>query len=209
MLNKLLIGNPKPEEPQPNNLEKNQPGQAQNPINEKPETVSSPVSSTDAPPEWASDLGVERGTPEQAEAEAQGVQYASEFLDKESWHKVFCAGFCAASSMTGFQSLHVDETDGRAIGCTDALYETFLEIPALHFLLKPPGKWAARAFAIGAFTLPMAKGVQMEIAERRAVQEAREKEAEGYAPKEQEEQAVSKQKFVVPDFDRTGKNEAV
>lgn len=100
-------------------------------------------------------------TPEPVAAPPAGA------LDQEQFHAVFCAGFSAASLITGIKSLHVDEADGKARAATGALYETIQDIPALHFLLEPQGKWLGRAVAIGTFAIPMARGVAVELQERR------------------------------------------
>lgn len=195
---------PESQTPESSKEEKNQPGQQQKNLNEKPETVSSPPSSTDAPPEWAGELGVERGTADEAEAEAQGLQTATAMLDQESFHKVFCGGFTAVGHMTGLESLMVDEADGKAAACTQALYETILDVPMLHFLLMPQNKWLGRAMAIGMFTIPMVNAVKNEIAMKQLEQE------EGNGSKLQTvEKSKKSAAFEVPDFDRTGKNEAV
>lgn len=88
-------------------------------------------------------------------------------LNVDEFHKIFCLGFNVASSVTRLKSLAVDANDGAAKGCSAAIYETCLEIPALHFLLQPGGKWGGRILAIGAFVVPMSIGVKEELAERR------------------------------------------
>lgn len=89
-------------------------------------------------------------------------------LSEDDFHKVFCTGFNIASKMSGLKSLEVNETDGAARGASHALYETISDIPALHFILQPGGKWGQRALLIGAFAVPMALSVRAEIAGRHA-----------------------------------------
>lgn len=166
MLNPLKIGQRSQNTPETTSSkeEKILPDQQQKNLSQKPDEVSSPPSSTiEAAPDWASDLGVERGTAEEAEAEALGLQTQAAMLDQESFHKVFCGGFTAVGHMTGLESLKVDEQDEKAVACTNALYETILDVPMLHFLLMPQSKWLGRAVAIGMFTLPMVNNVKIEI----------------------------------------------
>lgn len=87
-------------------------------------------------------------------------------IDQQAFHALFCVGLQTASAVTKLQSLHVDKEDEACINCTRALYETIADTPMLHFILMPQGKWMERAFAIGAFTVPMAIGVSNELAAR-------------------------------------------
>lgn len=75
-------------------------------------------------------------------------------------------GFKFAHHLSGFKSLDVPD-DGAARGASQAIYETILDVPALHFMLSPGGKWWGRAAAIGIFTLPIAMGVKTEILQRK------------------------------------------
>jgi|GEM_PF-3170573 len=88
-------------------------------------------------------------------------------LDHGAFHALFCVSFNTASTVTKLQSLSVDKEDEACQNCTRALYETILDIPMLHFVLKPSGKWMERMIAIGMFTVPMAIGVSQELAARR------------------------------------------
>ena len=48
-----------------------------------------------------------------------------------------------------------------------AVYDTIREMPSLHFLLRPGGKWMQRAFALGAFGVPVAIGCKIEAQAKR------------------------------------------
>jgi hypothetical protein len=91
-----------------------------------------------------------------------------DMLDQEAFHALFCVGFNTASTITKLQSLAVNKDDDGCINCTRAIYDTIYDIPMLHFMLKPSGKWMERALAIGMFTVPMAMGVSQELAIRKA-----------------------------------------
>jgi hypothetical protein len=89
-------------------------------------------------------------------------------LGKDEFFNIFVACFQLSSHMTQLKSLMVSEGNGAARNCSDAVYDCILDIPALHFLLDPQSKWAARAFAIGCFAVPMAITVKAELAMRNA-----------------------------------------
>lgn len=98
------------------------------------------------------------------------VTQQSNMIDKEGFHELFCGGFNVAHHMSGLKSLAVDKSDGKSIAASGALYDTIQDIPMLHFLLMPQGKWMERAVAIGMFTIPMAQNVAAELAQRHAEQ---------------------------------------
>jgi hypothetical protein len=87
-------------------------------------------------------------------------------LKPDEFHKMFCFAFNMGSTISGLQSLAVDDKDGAALACSSSLYEMCLEIPALHFLVSPQGKWGTRIIGIGAFAVPMALAVAKEARER-------------------------------------------
>lgn len=113
---------------------------------------------------------------EEAEQEAQHVQVTSEMIETEAFHALFCTGFCTASYITGLKSLEVDKSDGAARACTQALYDTIIDTPALHFLLMPQNKWLERAIAIGMFTIPMAGAVSKEMKAKKAQKKPKQQE---------------------------------
>lgn len=98
----------------------------------------------------------------------QAVAAVDVRLEKGDFHKLFCTSFVMASHLSGLKSLHVDEGDGKARAASEALYDTILEVPALHFLIQPSGQKMQRVLAVAAFALPMAVGVRNELLERRA-----------------------------------------
>ena len=108
-------------------------------------------------------------------------------IDKEGFQSLFVGSFEFAHHFTGYQSLKVAKADARAKNCADALYETILDVPQLHFLIKPQSKWYGRAAAIGMFTIPMAIAVRNEhFARRHAAAQAPQKgQAEQHWPQQQ------------------------
>lgn len=139
--------------------------QNQNPIeNPVPEfsEQSLPPLTIDAPTHF--DTLIENAP---AEEISSGVVSGAKTLSADEFHKVFCLAFNMSSKMSGLKSLEVDEADGAAVACSSALYETCLEIPALHFLVQPQGKWGTRIIGIGAFAVPMAIAVTAEVKEKR------------------------------------------
>lgn len=95
-------------------------------------------------------------------------------MTREEFQRTFVGGFDLTHAMSKLQSLKIDE-DGkpRAHGCADAIYDTALDVPSLRFLIQPKNKWWSRIFAIGMFTLPMAKAVSIELRERQVARAAK------------------------------------
>jgi hypothetical protein len=89
-------------------------------------------------------------------------------VGKEDFHKLFVFGFTAGHEFTKLQSLKIGAENEAARNCAHALYDTILDVPALHFMLQPQGKWFERIFAIGVFTVPLAASVRAELRARRA-----------------------------------------
>lgn len=87
-------------------------------------------------------------------------------LDKESFHGLFIGVFTVAEIATRLTSLHVEASDDKARAASDAIYETIYDIPALHFMLQPSGKWLGRIACIGMFVAPMSLNVSAELAAR-------------------------------------------
>jgi len=148
-------------------LEKSTPPHHQkNPSDQLSESLSEEGlhTSTDEIPNHFDDLIDGEQAGEQA---THTAQIKSGMLSLNDFHTLFCGGFSAASHMTGLKSMAVDASDGGAIACTGALYDTILDIPMLHFLLNPNNKWFERIIVIGAFTAPMAAGVSVELKARK------------------------------------------
>lgn len=88
-------------------------------------------------------------------------------IGADDFTKLFFAGFNVAHGVSGLQSLKIPEGDSSATACAAALHETIMDIPSLHFLLMPQGKWIPRIMAIAAFTIPVGRGVADEMRQRR------------------------------------------
>lgn len=126
----------------------------------EPSSTSSP---TDEPPTHFDDLiGGATVQPIEGATAQEAVK-----LGRDDFHKLFMMGFKVGHSLTKLQSLNVPPEDTAARDCAHALYDSVIDIPALHFLLEPQNKWFERVIVIGTFTVPMAISVKAEIAERR------------------------------------------
>lgn len=152
--------------------------QASNPTLPPPpqpeETISQPVnaaefsgqsntsSQADAPTHFDGLIEQAQATDAIAQAPAAPVM-----LGSDEFTKLFFAGFNVAHGISGLQSLKIPEGDSSATACAGALHETIMDIPSLHFLLMPQGKWIPRIMAIAAFTIPVGRGVADEMRERR------------------------------------------
>lgn len=129
-------------------------------------TAKPSIEPTDHFAHWITEAEAE----EQAASEQAQQEYyeQSNMIGREEFHALFCTAFCTGSYLTGLQSLMVDSSDGGAKACTSALYDTILDVPALHFLLMPQGKWLERVIAIGTFAVPMSLAVSAEMKAKRA-----------------------------------------
>lgn len=56
--------------------------------------------------------------------------------------------------------------DASARAASDALYETCEDVPWLHWMIQPEGKWMQRAFVIGSFFAGTAQNAAAELGER-------------------------------------------
>ena len=121
-----------------------------------------PLPNSDAPSHFDELLDA----PEVSNENSAVARIDTTILSEDDFHKVFCLVFNVGSSVTRLSSLKVDESDAAAKGCSKAIYETCLEIPALHFVLQPGGKWGGRILAIGAFMVPMSMNLRDELMER-------------------------------------------
>lgn len=96
----------------------------------------------------------------------QGDETGIAVLSKDDFFRVFCGVFQAASLATGLKSMNVESSDDRACGASGAIYDTIQDVPSLRFLLSPQGKWFQRVLIVGAFAVPMAQAVGIEMGER-------------------------------------------
>lgn len=92
---------------------------------------------------------------------------SSGMMTYEAFDQLFCTTFLISGHATGFKTL----TDAPALSsrpdATRAMYDAILDTPALHFIINPQSLWMQRAFAMGAFFVPVSIGVANELRERR------------------------------------------
>ena len=146
-------------EPQPENQTKATEASAE-PLN-----TSSPQ--IDAEPTHFDDLISDA---EASEFEHEQAEVRSNMLTQEDFRTLWVKGFGGASMLTGIKALSLPNSHvgiEEAEMCADAIYETILDIPALHFMLNPSNKWLERAMVIGMFTMGMRNAVIQEAIERR------------------------------------------
>jgi hypothetical protein len=122
--------------------------------------------------------------PEGVPAEAVGPDGLFTF---EAFKKGLATGLGGAGHLTGLQTLLVSPEAPTFPAAAKALYETIHETPALHFFIKPGGKWFMRATAIGAFAVPVALGCSAELKARRQAAEA--DQAKGAADRQADQAA--------------------
>lgn len=94
-------------------------------------------------------------------------------LTKEQFRKTFTGAFNVGGTVTKLRSLCIepDAMEG-AEAAADAIYDTALEIPWLHWMVEPNNIHVQRAVVIGAFTVPKALAVRGELAARREARKA-------------------------------------
>lgn len=89
-------------------------------------------------------------------------------LRREDFKMIFIKGFGGLSRLTKRKAFKIPNSDvdvEDAHACADAIYDTILDIPALHFLLNPSNKWIERSFSITMFTIGMRAALRTERAE--------------------------------------------
>jgi len=95
--------------------------------------------------------------------ETHGETVSSQMLSKDDFYKMFLGGFAMGHAYSKLESLKVEADNQSALNCSNAMYDTIADIPALHFLITPQNKWLERSIAIGMFTIPMAIAVKAEL----------------------------------------------
>lgn len=89
-------------------------------------------------------------------------------FDRETFFGAFVQGQVLAGTFLGLQTLVEAPKSDAARPAADAIYDSLVETPALHFLLKPGNKWIGRAVVIGAYAGPVVVGCKAELAAKRA-----------------------------------------
>jgi hypothetical protein len=103
------------------------------------------------------------------ESAVQGPPLTAEgLLTFDAWVGTFKACHVLPGHFLGLQTLITAPDRAEFPAAAKAIYDTIAEVPTLHFLLKPGGKWAERAAAIGLYAVPVAIAVKAEAAAKRA-----------------------------------------
>ena len=86
-------------------------------------------------------------------------------MDKAGFRTVFFGGAEFAKNFKPeYQSLKMlNEGNPQAVAAIDCLYDSIMDVPQLHWLLNPGGKWAQRGFAIGMFFIPFGFALYKDI----------------------------------------------
>lgn len=93
-----------------------------------------------------------------------------EVISKEQFREGFVGVFHVGHRLSKLNALAIDgERVSVAHGAADALYETALDVSWLRWLISPGNKWVQRAFAMGAFAVPLGMATVAELRERQAV----------------------------------------
>ena len=98
------------------------------------------------------------------------VTIRSGVLPKDEWSKGFIALHGMGAAMSGIKAIalpneRIDEA--TALQVAETFYDMLLEIPMLHFMLQPGGKWLGRVMIINMYAHGMRMAIGAELHERR------------------------------------------
>lgn len=106
--------------------------------------------------------------PPENEGDAPGASPAGDgFVPLDVFQQGFDLTFTLLGQLTGLETLKLAPSSDAARPASQAIYETCVEVPWLHWLIRPEGRWLQRVFTVGAFAVPVAVGVRVELAARR------------------------------------------
>lgn len=128
-----------------------------------PATIPAPTGYDEA----AGASATEPPAPGEASPPAAPAEGQTKPLTFEEWYSFVHAMSNAAAMKFQLRSLawHRDRPDARA--AFEALYETCSDIPALHFVISPGGKWGKRVACMAMFFLPLAMSLRAELEAKR------------------------------------------
>lgn len=92
-------------------------------------------------------------------------------LTREQFRDSFIGLHGIAATVSGKQCLALPNSrvDLKTAGdVADTFYETILDVPVLHFILKPGNKWLGRALVMGVYVQGMRAAMLEESAQGRA-----------------------------------------
>jgi hypothetical protein len=102
-------------------------------------------------------------------AGAPGAPAAPARVTREQFAELLAAALGIAGAVTGLRSLPIADAERPAfMPAAGAVYDTVVEIPALHWLLEPGNVYVQRALVVAAFVVPKARAVADELAAVRA-----------------------------------------
>jgi len=105
--------------------------------------------------------------PLEDEGDTPGAPLAGDgFVGLKVFQQGFDLTFTLFGQLTGLETLKLAPASEASRPASQAIYETCVEVPWLHWLIRPEGKWLQRAFTVGAFAVPLAVGVRVELAAR-------------------------------------------
>jgi len=141
-------------------------------------------SADDEPLASSFDFGEEPGAPSTGDGDgvhgaasggdnSGGDVLAPRTFTRDEFFAAFIGCFKGANVLVQYKtgealrSLDIAADDPAARAASDAIYDTALEVPWLHWLLSPGNKWVQRIAVIGAFGFTVSTGVAAELKARR------------------------------------------
>lgn len=161
MLNKIKLGKPKTETPQPEEIQSQPEPQA---VAELPQDLN-----TSSPETNNSEADHFDHLIKETEAEEVQSTIDTTLISQEDFRKSFIGFHSMGAAMSGIQSLalpnsHINEATAEEIA--DTIYETILDIPLLRPMLQPGNKWIGRGFVMVVYISGMKNAVREEMAQR-------------------------------------------
>lgn len=102
---------------------------------------------------------------DEKEVEIQSRINSGDLIDKAGFRTLFFGGAeICRNFKPDYQSLKMlDDSNLAAVNAINTLHECIMDVPQLHWLLNPGGKWAQRGFALAIFFVPFSIALIKDI----------------------------------------------
>lgn len=108
----------------------------------------------------------------EVEKQERAEQRSLELLEKQGFKSLFYSIGGVVNAVKPLPTLDTLSADNPICeNALDALYETFMDVPQMHWILSPGNEWAQRGFTIGMFAIPFYFGLVRDIKETKKPKE--------------------------------------
>ncbi len=90
------------------------------------------------------------------------------FVTRGAFPEYWGQGLRLAGLMSGLETLRGSPDQPTWPEAAGAIYDTLRDMPSLHFLIRPGGKWMQRAALVAIWGLPVATGCVAELRARKS-----------------------------------------